>query len=243
MNIFRVPLLALLLLAVGVLPACGSGDGVVPATGSTVAFNFTGLESLGPGFEYEGWLIVSGTPVSTGRFDVDGSGVPSLMSAPISDAEAAAATAFVLTIEPNPDPSPLPSDTKLLGGDFTAGQAALTVGHGAALGSDFTGATGAFIIATPSSNATNDETQGIWWLDPSGGTASLQLPTLPAGWAYEGWVVGPVAAPSPPARFTRGGRRRLGPGRPRPAAPTATARPSRARTSSRRPWTSSATPR
>ena len=35
-----------------------------------------------------------------------------------------------------------------------------------------------------------DYFNGIWFLDPAGGPgASLTLPILPAGWAYEGWVV------------------------------------------------------
>jgi hypothetical protein len=37
----------------------------------------------------------------------------------------------------------------------------------------------------------DDYAASIWWLDPGAGPgAGLSLPTLPAGWAYEGWVVG-----------------------------------------------------
>ncbi len=111
------------------------------------------------------------------------------------------ATAFVLTIEPVMDSDPGPAATKILGGDFNAGQATLGVGHGAALGDDFTSATGSFIIATPSSTVMTDEDQGIWWLDPTGPAATLMLPTLPAGWAYEGWVVG-GSGPVSTGRFT-----------------------------------------
>ena len=188
------------LLLGGTLPGCGSSGAPSVATPS-VQWDLTGLETLGSGFEYEGWIIVDGQPVSTGRFNVDASGAPIRTSATISAVEAAAATAFVLTIEPNPDMDPGPAATKVLGGDFSEGQAALAVSHPAALGSDFLAAAGSFILATPSTSITSDETQGIWWLDPMMGTPSLTLPVLPAGWAYEGWVVsagGPVST----GRFT-----------------------------------------
>lgn len=181
-------LVALTVLFGTLLPGCGSSG--TPGAAFNVGWTLSGLESLAPGFEYEGWIIVDGMPVSTGRFSVDAAGVPSLLSVPISGAQATGATAFVLTIEPMPDSDPSPSATKILAGDFAAGQATLTVGHPAALGSDFTAAAGAFILATPSSTVTTDESQGIWWLDPAAGPAPLQLPTLPAGWSYEGWVVG-----------------------------------------------------
>lgn len=31
--------------------------------------------------------------------------------------------------------------------------------------------------------------QGVWFVDPSNGTGALDLPQLPDGWAYEGWIV------------------------------------------------------
>lgn len=51
---------------------------------------------------------------------------------------------------------------------------------------------GCFILATPSDNAMDDmnDNQGIWWLQMPGPVAGLtSLPTLGAGWTYEGWVV------------------------------------------------------
>ena len=159
-----------------------------------LGLNFTGLEDLGPDAVYEGWLIVDGAPVSTGIFNVDSEGVPSQTQFGVGDA-LDNASAFVLTIEPAVDPDPGPSDTHLLGGDIVNGSADLTVGHSTALGDDFTSAAGSFILAVPSVDpGTASHTQGIWWLDPTaaGGPApSYSLPTLPAGWVYEGWVVGP----------------------------------------------------
>ena len=36
--------------------------------------NISGLENLGDDFEYEGWIIGDGAPVSTGTFDVNDNG-------------------------------------------------------------------------------------------------------------------------------------------------------------------------
>ena len=55
---------------------------------------------------------------------------------------------------------------------------------------DFTAATGSYILAAPTGADGTPYNYGIWFLDPSGPSASLDLPVLPEGWAYEGWVVG-----------------------------------------------------
>jgi len=101
-----------------------------------------------------------------------------------------AATTFVLTIEPAPDNDPNPSSVHILAGDFSGDAADLSVGHGAALGNDFMSATGKYILATPTNGANTDENSGIWFLDPAAGPGvGLNLPVLPDGWTYEGWVV------------------------------------------------------
>ena len=97
----------------------------------------------------------------------------------------------MLTIEPATGDAPEPSDVHVLGGDVTDAGATLTIAHGAALGTGFADAVGTFILETPTSADPDDYANGIWYLDPSAGPgASLALPTLPAGWQYEGWVVG-----------------------------------------------------
>jgi hypothetical protein len=113
------------------------------------------------------------------------------------------ATKFVLTIEPEPDPDPAPASTHYLAGDFSDGMASLTVADPAALGNDFMAAEGPYILNTPSTASDDtDYDAGIWWLDPDGGpSATLVLPDLPAGWEYEGWVVGP-SGPITTGKFT-----------------------------------------
>ncbi len=152
--------------------------------------NLSGLEDLGSDYTYEGWIIVDGSPVTTGTFDVDANGALSKTSFEVDAADLESATTFVLTIEPKPDSDPTPSDVHILAGDFAGTSANLTVGHGAALGSDFTAATGTYILATPTDGMENNERSGLWFLDPMAGPgAGLDLPTLPDGWKYEGWAV------------------------------------------------------
>ncbi len=162
--------------------------------GLDLEVNLTGLADLGPGWAYEGWLIIDGSPVSTGVFTVDTDGMISTGSFPVSE-HAAKATAFVLTIEPVPDPDASPSATHLLGGDFMDGAASLSVAHPAALADDFTSAGGTYILGIPTSDSPNDSYRsGIWF-------TGLTLPGLPNGWVYEGWVVGPDG-PVSTGRFT-----------------------------------------
>lgn len=179
-------LVLVLALAVGHQPAAAQSEVV------SVSIDIDGLEDLGPGWAYEGWLIENGSPVSAGRFTVDGAGNPSETMFTVAVGNSADVSTYVLTIEPEPDPDPLPSATHLLAGDFTGDQADITVGHPAALGDDFTSSSGSFILAAPSSSGSDGATykNGIWWLDPAGPSAALNLPTLPTGWSYEGWVVG-----------------------------------------------------
>jgi len=156
-----------------------------------LTFNISGLENLGTDYVYEGWIIVSGAPISTGRFSVDDNGDLSQNSATLSIDDVESATTFVLTIEPTVGDDPAPSDVHLLAGDFTGNTGQLTIDHAAALGNNFSTVSGSYILATPTDGAMNNENSGIWFLDLSSGSPSvgLSLPTLPAGWKYEGWAV------------------------------------------------------
>jgi hypothetical protein len=176
---------------------------IAPPVTSVLTLNFNGLENLGPDYMYEGWIIVGGNPVSIGRFSVDDDGNPSQMYFSVNSDDLMMATKFVLTIEPEPDPDPAPASTHYLAGDFSDGMASLTVADPAALGNDFMAAEGPYILNTPSTASDDtDYDAGIWWLDPDGGpSATLVLPDLPAGWEYEGWVVGP-SGPITTGKFT-----------------------------------------
>ncbi len=164
--------------------------GSVSAQAADLSLDLSGLEDLGPTATYEGWLIVNGSPVSTGTFSVDSSGNPGMTNFVVDDMDADNASLFVLTIEPVPDADPGPASTHILAGEFNAGMASITVDHPAALGDDFTASTGSFILAAPSDlNMAGTYKNGIWFLTMPTPDPGLALPTLPAGWAYEGWVV------------------------------------------------------
>ena len=168
---------------------------------ASLKLNISGLEDLGSTARYEGWIIVPAptnsespaedTPVSTGVFTVNSSGTLSQTDFEVDATDLANATTFVLTIEPNPDPDPNPSAIHILAGDFSGNTSNVNVKHSAALGNDFSSATGSYILATPTDGEMTNENSGIWFLDLSSGSPAqgLFLPTLPTGWKYEGWTV------------------------------------------------------
>ncbi len=180
-----------MLMSALLVTACGDNNSPTAVNPESLELSFNGLQSLGSGFVYEGWVMVNGNPVSTGKFSVGADGNLSRQRFVVVDG-LSSTTKFILTIEPVPDFDPAPSATKYLAGDFSGNRAALSVADGVALGTNFASASGSFILETPSTAAVaRDYASGIWWLDPGGPSASLVLPALPAGWLYEGWVVGP----------------------------------------------------
>ncbi|WP_055435321.1 anti-sigma factor [Lacinutrix algicola] len=168
--------------------SCSNDDdaAVAVSTTSGLTIDFSGLEALGDDFVYEGWVIVDGSPVSTGRF----SSVDFPQTFQVNTSQLNAATTFVLSVEPTVDPDPLPAATKVLAGDFSGDAAMVSTG----IVGDFTTSSGAFFLRTPTdemgTNNGNDES-GVWFGTPGAPpTANFTLPVLPEGWAYEGWVVG-----------------------------------------------------
>ena len=135
---------------------------------------------------------MDGAPVSVGFFSVNASGELSKTSYVFDASILASATAYVLTIEPNPDTNLAPSSVHILGGDFSASSATVSVNHALAIGTDFSDAAGNYVLATPTDGPNTNEKSGVWWLEPLAPgelTAGLTLPTLPSGWKYEGWAV------------------------------------------------------
>lgn len=184
-----------LLMVLGVVAAsCDKDDDDMDDTpedtNSTLSMSLTGLESLGDGYAYEGWIIVDGSPVSTGVFTVDAQGAPSKSDFTVATADLNAATMFVVSIEPSPDSDPAPAATKVLSGTFSGSSADLTTG----IVGDFSAASGAFFLRTPTDETGTDNgnnENGVWFGTPGAPpTPNFNLPTLPDGWAYEGWVVG-----------------------------------------------------
>ena len=184
-----------LLIAASLFTACNDNDDVI--TTSDLTLNLSGLEALGNDYVYEGWVIVNGNPVSTGRFS--SVSFPQTFQVDTDDLNNAAA--FVLTIEPSVDPDPAPAATKILRGAFSGNSAAVST----EIVGDFTNASGSFFLRTPTdetgTNNGNDH-YGVWFGVPGmPPTPDFTLPTLPDGWAYEGWVIGD-AGPISTGTFT-----------------------------------------
>ncbi len=179
-------MMPLALLALFFIYSCDEDDEDPMAN---LTLSISGLEDLGSGYAYEGWIMVDGSPQTTGVFTVDGSGNLSKSSFSLDADALDKATAFILTVEPSPDPDPAPTAVHILAGDFSAKSASLSVAHGAALGNSFSNAAGKYILATPTNGDNNDEKSGVWFLNLPGPSAGLTLPTLPTGWVYEGWAV------------------------------------------------------
>ncbi|UMB54657.1 anti-sigma factor [Lutibacter sp. A64] len=156
-----------------------------------LSLNISGLEDLGSDYVYEGWIIVDGSPVSTGRFSVDASGTLSQDSFTLDENELSEASTFILTIEPSVGDDPAPSAVHILAGDFSGNSGSLSISHAAALGNDYTTAAGSYILATPTDDLDTNENSGLWFLSLASGSPAvgLDLPVLPAGWNYEGWAV------------------------------------------------------
>ena len=165
---------------------------------NTLVLSLTGVETLQNGYHYEGWAIVGGSPIATGKFNVDANGaLEDLSGNAISGGEFVTttdltdATAIIITIEPDGDTDTNPADTHYLAGSVSTMSSTLTVGHASALGDDFSTAAGDYILATPTDTVGTDENSGIWFLSLATGSPAvgLTLPDLPSGWVYEGWAV------------------------------------------------------
>lgn len=153
-------------------------------TTARLTLNLDGLEELGDDFVYEGWIIVDGSPISTGTF----SSIVFPQSFNVDADQLDEATTFVLSIEPAIDPDPAPASTKILAGDFTGNHANVSSDG---IVADFSAAFGKYILATPTDGADTNEFSGVWFLDLTSGSPAvgLDLPTLSDGWKYEGWAV------------------------------------------------------
>ncbi|AOW19702.1 anti-sigma factor [Urechidicola croceus] len=176
-KVFLLAIIALGFFAI----SCDDDDNTT--TTSELTLNLTGLEDLGSEYVYEGWIIVDGSPVSSGTF----TSVSFPQTFIINSEQLASATTFVLSIEPSVDNDPAPAATKILVGDFSGNSATVST----AIVGDFSNSSGKYILATPTDGSDSNENSGIWFLDLSTGSPAigLDLPVLDDGWRYEGWAV------------------------------------------------------
>jgi hypothetical protein len=139
--------------------------------------SFTGLPSLGGGYNYEGWAVVDGGAWSTGKFDVLADGtLVDLDGIPVKDGvygagiDLSEATAVAITIHP-PDDDRGPNAPHIVAGEVVELEADLTIATPHAFGTDFASA------------------QGVYVISASELALNFRLPVLIDGWEYEAWVV------------------------------------------------------
>ena len=160
-----------------------------PHERNAVTYSLTGIRVPSPDqYHLEGWAIFEDGYISTGKFIVDSSGVMRDLTGAQKDtffvpADLSQALRFEISIEPQGDTDNLTSGIILLSGPLVANSSRLSFPV------NFTEATGTYILATPSNGPDTNENSGIWFLQlPEPPTAGLNLPNLPNGWVYEGWV-------------------------------------------------------
>ena len=191
-------LLVVVMMALWTLSGCSNTDRIAGPAVGTVKLSFQGLQDLGPSSVYESWLVIETGLQSVGIFTVDAGGAMSSDEFEVSEEDLWAADRFVVTIEPAEDPDPAPSTTRYLAGDFgvagaLSGDARLSPEHPDALGDDFGGVFGSYLLETPTTAGLIDDYQNGIWFGIPGAPAHwgrlLSLRYLPEGWQYEGWVV------------------------------------------------------
>ena len=99
----------------------------------------------------------------------------------------------IITIELESDSDDVPGSVIIGGaitGDEREGRASLIVDYTDAFRTNFKLAGGSFLLSAPTSSLASDSTSGVWFmLSVAPESAGLRnLPPLPIGWKYEGWV-------------------------------------------------------
>ena len=84
------------LLGLVFMTGCDDDDDMMSE--DTLTLDIDGLQNLGDDYAYEGWIMVDGSPVTTGVFTVNDNGELSETSFTVDENDLADATAFILTI-------------------------------------------------------------------------------------------------------------------------------------------------
>lgn len=208
MHVSKRVLFAIMLVA---LASCGGGG-----EPGRFAFEITlqGLPDLGAqSGHYEGWAVISGVALSTGKFVVDASFAPARVTSPagnriygtVNGASfgpsntgigqgfplITSASHFFITIEAEGDSDGLPSGTVVLAGRIMGDSAVLTftgeIDTGVVANPDYSAVSGDAILV----NATGGgvDANGVWFAPQPAGSMGLSLPVPAGAFEYEGWVI------------------------------------------------------
>ena len=166
---------------------------------------------------YEGWAVVNGLPVSTGKFIVDGAFSPARVTnlnghrvygtvagatfGPAATGLGSAfpfitsATHFFVTIEPEGDADGAPSGNVIIAGEIIGESGALSFAGDLAVGtpanSDLSVASGDCSLINPTGGGI--DANGVWFSAQAAvpGSTGISLSPAAGSWTYEGWVIDP----------------------------------------------------
>lgn len=167
--------------------ACTNDTVIVTPYNENLVLNLNGLEPLGSDFVYEAWIAGGNETLSLGTF----SETTFPLSFTVNPETLFSARSFKVTIELANNSSTQPSNTEILRGFFSERTAYINT---SVIG-DFESASGTFFLKTPTDDIddrqVDNDQNGIWFGMPgSPPSPNINLPNLPSGWIYEGWVTG-----------------------------------------------------
>lgn len=170
-------------------------SGCIGPNATTITLSATGLPGLPQG-TYQGWAVLEdGTKIPADYQDALVNGEQHQYELP---QEAADATSVAVTVEPEGDNNDQPSGVVVMRGSLNDNNTA-----DLSFPVDLTQASGGYTMATPS-NGSGQETSGVWFIEKTGSkppSPALNVPELPSGWVYEGWVKLPNKPPVTTGRF------------------------------------------
>jgi hypothetical protein len=186
-----------------ILQGCGSEGKITSLEGSsTVTLSVEGLEPLSGGMNYQAWLMAGAMEQPWGYplllFNINENGelvdpaADTVLTGPFpAQINADGVFGIAISLENAETLQAYSSFSFILGAQFAEGSGSLSTAHWIAFNTSLTEATGQFVLRTPTDEDPENETSGVWFLDPTvtpTGTG-LNLPEAPEGWTYESWVM------------------------------------------------------
>lgn len=195
MNQFKFYLLGTMFLVL-TLASCtddGSGNDTPSIVDGIIELDVSNLPDSGDDFDYYMWLVSGGVNIRLGSFEVE-NGLPSQTLWQLGDLNILEnASNILVSMSPEGIEPTSPDKMVMLSGDFgslTENSGSLSTAPMSTEGNGFSGSTGEYLLATPTTSTMSEERSGIWFGNNSTGSVEpgLNLPTLTDGWVYQGWV-------------------------------------------------------
>ena len=176
-----------------------------------VELSVNGMQNLGDGFWYEGWLIwgdLNEFRQSVGIFTVNDQGQLPRTAFDATLGYLQQAQKFLITIEEDDIPGYQvtsrdeggttvydsvegPSTYQIMGAVLEGNDGSLAIGHNNFFKFDYAQAGGTYLLDTPTDASGSNPKSGIWFVNKDTAdviVAGLNLPVAVGGWLFEGWV-------------------------------------------------------